>query len=458
MATVSSSKSSSSPSRRAAARDAVFQISVHVEPQLPDVEEELKKWRLGDATRDAKQRALSRHQSRANLAADLAAKNYGAGDASSGTLASLRVDTIRLSAAPDQQQLNRFVALHTPPSLHEKQLTNFEVRRLIQRTRGRPAYVVESTSALLPDENDGGGEISLLSPSRRRASRVALEEAFQQQDEAEKNAIAAAVAVGSQSSTPRPSKEGKQRESKKPAVLEGLGEKLMARAGNQLNQMIREAARARSDKMPLPGATDRSHKQSAGGSKPSSPGLRKASPAAGKGAGLRHWYHSLGLEPPAKKAVPAPAAAPVASSPSVPSPPATPTGSKARGGTAGTLMAKAKLDTLDENAAAAAATSSAPPKPSSNVHVPSPPAPPTRSKRLETPDTASAPAVTVPVVARPESSSSAVASNSSSPPPTPTGSKKRGGMAGMLMAKAKRIASKEDENPLDTFDEDAVAK
>lgn len=266
---------------RSAARDKVFQIAATtVEPQLPDVAAEIRKWRLGDAALDAQQRALVRHQSRASLAAALAAANYdGSADASAATL---RVDTIRLSAAPDQVQLNRFVALHTPASLHQKQLTNFEVRRLAQRTKAKPPRFIRATM--------GGGGPSSTSPLRGAAEDAA---GTGDRDDAHfcADPHAGDEQRSSSSNAPSDSKNG-GRESRKPEALAGLNEQMLSRKAAELQQMIRERARERAKEMPLPPrdgaipATTTSARDS------------KPSPSRARPTSLQQWYHRLGLEPP----------------------------------------------------------------------------------------------------------------------------------------------------------------
>jgi hypothetical protein len=268
-----SARSSESPQRKtnnaAAAAGAVFQIpATMVEPQFPDVEEELKKWRLGDAKRDSKARALARRESCANLRDALSASNY-TGGATGAT--GYRADAIRLSAAQDQARLNRFIALHAPVSLHEKQLTNFEVRRLMQRTKGKPAYAQAATG----DDQDDHDEQQQNKPDD-------VEQQVQQQQ-------------ARSSSKPL-------RVSRKPAVLREMNEQCITRKGAELNQIIREAARDRAAQMPLPPKRDRT---AAASSSPSAydAALAKAGDEAGKaaiGKELRQWYHSLGLSPPKK--------------------------------------------------------------------------------------------------------------------------------------------------------------
>ena len=227
-----------------------------IEPQLPEIEEELMRWKVGDAMLDARSRA-QRHsivRSRSGMPSG----------------ASRAVDTIRLSVAPDQLAITSFMALRLPTSLHEKQVTNFEVRRLMQRAKGRRLVVsAESESASGPEPNSGVVAGSGAEGSARGA-RVASSTADGHRG-----------GSGDAANDERDGADSAEPPSATSHVLSGMDAQVLQRKGAELTFMIRDAARERAVKMPLP---DRQEGRSA------------AAAAVDGRKDIQRWYHRLGLE------------------------------------------------------------------------------------------------------------------------------------------------------------------
>lgn len=234
---------------------------VTVEQQFDDIEKELQTWRVGDAMLDARARAAKRFGANAVAvrtrqlqlqqqfssrtdANSIDKNNRDGGDddvddlsTSLAALASNTIDTIRLSKARDQRAIQMFLAQHLPTSLRQKQVTNFEVRRLMQRTR---------------NNNCNNGAIGAIELEQRQQHRDGndynkFDDGTNNNNNNNSNNSTAASATSTTTRTAVITSS-----SPTSTILAGIDRQVLARKSLELYQFVRESAQERARLMPLP--------------------------------------------------------------------------------------------------------------------------------------------------------------------------------------------------------------
>jgi hypothetical protein len=292
-------------------RNKVFQVAaVKPELQFPEIEHELNNWKVGELARRKKENddsptsklllhAAAMNSSRRKSAAAAVGQKLFADkekERKEMLLSFGAIDTIRLNRAPDQVEINHFVQLHLPESMQERQVTNFEVRRMMQRSKAKTKRNHNDT---IEDKNEN-------------------EEALtQQQNIGNINNNKRGILIQFKS----PTELENAHASKSTSILTKLSSidsNVLQRKGHELQQMIREASRSRSEQFPLPAISVEKRKlrrmltkhQNEESTSPINDrrSLQKEDEERKlkrleeqKSRDIQLWYHRLGMEPPKKQ-------------------------------------------------------------------------------------------------------------------------------------------------------------
>lgn len=126
----------------------VYQIpAVTPEQQFPEITQELENWKVGYLVKrrngdtslmsentslafDRRKRMFSSTRGENNNNNNVDDENNNNTTTGAGF-----VDTIRMGRSRDQVHLSQFMHLNLPATMHDRQVTNFEVRRMMQRSR-----------------------------------------------------------------------------------------------------------------------------------------------------------------------------------------------------------------------------------------------------------------------------------------------------------------------------------
>lgn len=324
----------------------VHQIpAVTPEKQFPEIDEEIKNWKIGYAIKKRQQHQLNmgnspplfegshishqqdsentslafdRRKSAVNmLAAQLSRNSVAANNnnnnntaASGGAMTTMMmvgmIDTIRLSRAPDQVEISQFMNLNLPTSMQDRQVTNFEVRRLMQRSRAKKGSSLLRMTVSQDDDDDG--EVNKNDydqhqhhhqQQQQHADQNQRRRFSQEQDEKERKKRQQEILFGANSE-----KDEKKKRYSIVTKLEVMDSHVLYRKGHELNQMIRDAARARAKIFPLyqqdqqDRASSSLNQQSQRVQQSHRHHHHHAPPSD-----IQVWYHRLGMDPPPQNKV-----------------------------------------------------------------------------------------------------------------------------------------------------------
>lgn len=281
------------------------------EKQFPEIADEIANWKIGYLVkrRNGDGSVMADNTS---LAFDrrkrmpTTGNNVDGNDGAAGGF----VDTIRMGRPRiDQVQISQFMHFNLPASMHDRQVTNFEVRRMMQRSRAKKgSSLFFGSHDLMNEDDDDVDDVGDGNAEQQQNHGIPDEDSShnpkENDQEAYKRKIRREILYGRRKTSP--TNAGSSPSPSSPSAisiitkLSVMDPQVVHRKGKELTEMIQDAARAKAAKIPFPNDVD------------SADSSQKHASREGhhhhhhhrqheKPSAIQVWYHRLGMELPSKK-------------------------------------------------------------------------------------------------------------------------------------------------------------